>query len=107
MRWIALSYKHPRNPCEVKSQFDAGSLFELASHYSPLVCWRQDQHDEYVGWLVEVQSSFRLFGGAQDLLSQLWESTEGFSGELQLANHHTATGAWWLGKCAPARSLDD
>lgn len=71
------------------------------------MCWRQDQHDEYVGWLVEVQSSFRLFGGAQDLLSQLWESTEGFSGELQLANHHTATGAWWLGKCAPARSLDD
>ncbi len=71
------------------------------------MCWRQDQHNEYVGWLVEVQSSFRLFGGAQDLLSQLWESTEGFSGELQLANHHTATGAWWLGKCAPARSLDD
>ena len=72
-----------------------------------MVCWRQDQHHEYVGWLVEVQSSFRLFGGAQALLSQFWESTEEFSGELQLANHHTATGAWWLGKCAPARNLDD
>ena len=107
MRWIALSYRQPRNPREVKSQFDANSLFELAAHYSPVVCWRQDQHHEYVGWLVEVQSSFRLFGGAQALLSQFWESTEEFSGELQLANHHTATGAWWLGKCAPARNLDD
>ncbi|WP_306482158.1 hypothetical protein [Limnobacter sp.] len=107
MRWIALSYRQSRNPREVKSQFDANSLFELASHYSPVVCWRQDQHHEYVGWLVEVHSSFRLFGGAQALLSQLWQSADEFPGELQLANHHTATGAWWLGKCAPAHNLDD
>ena len=107
MRWIALIYKQAHNPREAESQFDASSLFELAAHYSPVVCWRQDQHHEYVGWLVEVHSSFRLFGGAQALLSQLWQSTEEFSGELQLANHHTATGAWWLGKCAPARNQED
>lgn len=107
MRWIALSFKQSRNPREVKSQFDASSLFELAAHYSPVVCWRQDQHNEYAGWLVEVHSSFRLFGGAQALLSQLWQNTEDFPGELHLANHHTATGAWWLGKCAPARNQDD
>ncbi|MEQ9107167.1 MAG: hypothetical protein RLO04_06865 [Limnobacter sp.] len=111
MRWIALSYKQtfkqPRNPQEVKSQFDANSLFELATHYSPVVCWRQDQHHEYAGWLVEVHSSFRLFGGAQALLSQLWQGTEEFLDELQLANHHTATGAWWLSKCAPARNQED
>ncbi|WP_421832272.1 hypothetical protein [Limnobacter sp.] len=107
MRWIALSYRQSRNPREVNSQFDANSLFELASHYSPVVCWRQDQHHEYVGWLVEVHSSFRLFGGAQALLSQLWQSADEFPGELQLANHHTATGAWWLGKSAPAGNQDD
>ena len=111
MRWIALSYKQtcqePSKPQEAESQFDASSLFELAARYSPMVCWRQDQHHEYMGWLVEVHSSFRLFGGAQALLSQLWQNAEEFPAELQLANHHTATGAWWLGKCAPARSQDD
>jgi protein ImuB len=111
VRWIALSYKQtfkqPCKPQETTPQFDANSLFELAAHYSPMVCWRQDQHHEYAGWLVEVHSSFRLFGGAQALLSQLWQSAEEFPGELQLANHHTATGAWWLGKCAPAHTESD
>lgn len=111
MRWIALSYKQAfkqsHNPQEVKPQFDVDSLFELAAHYSPVVCWRQDQHHEHAGWLVEVHSSFRLFGGPPALLSQLWQRAEEFPAELQLANHHTATGAWWLSKCAPASTESD
>ena len=96
MRWIALSFKQSRNRAEAKSQLDIDALYELAARYSPVVCWRQDQHLEHAGWLVEVHGSFRLFGGAQALLSQLWACAEEFSAALHLANHHTATGAWWL-----------
>lgn len=102
-----MSFKQTRNPQEAKSPFDVDALYELAAHYSPVVCWRQDQHHDHVGWQVEVHSSFRLFGGAQALLAQLWSRAEEFSGELQLANHHTATGAWWLSKVAPARCEND
>lgn len=110
MRWIALSYRQsqqPSNTQEISPQFDTDSLFELAAHFSPVVCWRQDQHSDYAGWLVEVQSSFRLFGGAHGLLSQLWQRAEEFSGNLQLANYTTATGAWWLSKVAQANSEAD
>lgn len=72
-----------------------------------MVCWRQDKHHERAGWLVEVHSSFRLFGGARALLSQLWQGAAEFSVELELAHHHTATGAWWLSKCAPAHTEGD
>lgn len=107
MRWIALSFKQSRNRAEAKSQLDIDALYELAARYSPVVCWRQDQHLEHAGWLVEVHGSFRLFGGARALLSQLWACAEEFSAALHLANHHTATGAWWLGNSAPARSEDE
>ena len=107
VRWIALSFKQPRHRAEARSQFDIDALYELAARYSPVVCWRQDQHLDQAGWLLEVHSSFRLFGGAQALMSQLWTAAEELSAALHLANHHTATGAWWLGKAAPARSEED
>ena len=102
-----MSFKQARNPKEGKSQFDADLLFELVAHFSPVVCWRQDQNNEHAGWLIEVHSSFRLFGGEHSLLSQLWQNTEKFSSTLRLANYHTATGAWWLSKAAPAGSEDN
>ncbi|HEX4856902.1 MAG TPA: DNA polymerase Y family protein [Limnobacter sp.] len=107
MRWIAVSFKQNRKLQEANPSFDADRLFELASRFSPTVAWRQDQHSEHEGWLVEVQSSFRLFGGASALLSKFWQEFEEFSDQLQLGNWPTATGAWWLSKGAPANTEAD
>lgn len=109
-----MSYRPTRKLQEANPPFDADLLFELASHFSPTVCWRQDQHQGHAGWLVEVHSSFRLFGGPDALLANFWKQLEELDQklnnlkldvQLNMANCHSATGAWWLSKCSPAKTL--
>jgi protein ImuB len=104
VRWIAVSFKTSQNPQETAPPFDSELLYELAARYSPTVCWKEDLHSPWRGWLIEVESCFRLFGGEQALLGNVWAQFEPFMPMVGLGTYPTATGAWWLSKST--RALD-
>lgn len=107
MRWIAVSFNSYQSLQENTQPPDFGVLYNILANFSPTVSWRQNSHTPHSGWLVEVQGSFRLFGGASALLKRCYQQVDEFHGGLQMANYHTATGAWWLANAHAARSEQD
>lgn len=73
-------------------------MYARLERFTPTICLRQDQHQANRGWLLEVASCERLFGGLDGLLNAVWESLCGLEFPVCLGRHTTATGAWWLCK---------
>ncbi|MCQ8895832.1 hypothetical protein NQT62_05190 [Limnobacter humi] len=73
-------------------------VYERMARFTPTICLRQDQHQANRGWLLEVASCERLFGGLNGLLNTVWESLDGLEYPVYLGRHATATGAWWISK---------
>ena len=102
-----MSFKPTQSPQETEPPFDSELLYELAAQYSPTVCWKEEVHTPWRGWLIEVESCFRLFGGQHALLSNVWAHFEPFMPAIGLGTYPTATGAWWLSKSTQALNQAD
>ena len=104
VRWIAVRFtptpqasrnKPSSEPWVLQRQTEVYARLE---RFTPTICLRQDQHQANRGWLLEVASCERLFGGLDGLLNAVWESLCGLEFPVCLGRHATATGAWWLCK---------
>lgn len=110
MRWIAARFtpNQDNTACSEQTGLQAQkALYTALSKYSPALCLRQDQFHAQEGWLLEVSSCFRLFGGAKALLNSVWNEAHAVHATVCLATHSTATGAWWLSKARPADSIQE